>query len=181
MPHAGVIAPISTSDEEGMWSVVFPNKIAVEVMVVKPRTRVRVVKERARNGDVPSERRNHAARYLNVCWSRLIWDQRSITPRRFHAETTSDPTVHLSFPLGLLPDPPGSQSAAGIENRIHQAPLSPIARRSENVEPCICLTGTSAKRSRRMPAAYPDAMPCAEIRDVARESAATYALWTGLW
>ena len=32
-----------------------------------------------------------------------------------------------------------------------------------------------------MPAAYPDAMPCDEMRDVARERAETYAFCAGLW
>ena len=38
IPEAGVIAPISTSDETFMCSVVLPKSIAVEVMVVKPAT-----------------------------------------------------------------------------------------------------------------------------------------------
>ena len=38
IPEAGVIAPISTSDEASMCSVVLPKSIAVEVMVVKPAT-----------------------------------------------------------------------------------------------------------------------------------------------
>ena len=119
-----------------------------------------------------------------MCCSRFTCDQRSITPRCFHAAPTSAPIVHLS-PSPSLPnayaDAPGSHAAAGIEKSIHHTPLSPIARRSENVEPCICVTGTRARRSKRMPAMYPDAMPCDEIRDVARESAATYALCAGLW
>ena len=134
--------------------------------------------------DAPSERRNHAGRYLNVCWSRFTCDQRSITPRCFHAAPTSAPTVHLS-PSPSIPhtyaDTPGSHTAAGMENSIHHTPLGPIARRSENVEPCNCVTGTRARRSKRMPAMSPNAMPCDEIRDVARESAATYTLYVGLW
>lgn len=119
-----------------------------------------------------------------MCCSRLIWDQRSITPSRFHAAPTSAPTVHLSSAPNACArsrGAPGSQSAAGIENNIHHIPLSPIARRSENVEPCIRVTGTRARRSRRMSATYPDAMPCDEMRAVARERAATYAFRARLW
>jgi len=36
IPEVGVIAPTRTRDEGCMCSVVFPNKIAVEVIVVKP-------------------------------------------------------------------------------------------------------------------------------------------------
>lgn len=116
----------------------------------QPSSRSRLQK-RVREG-VPSERRNHAARYLNVCCSRFIWDQWSITPSRFHAATISDPTVHLSSPSASSRDELGNQIAAGIENSIHHKPLNPIARRSENVEPCHRVTGTSARRSKRMPA-----------------------------
>jgi hypothetical protein len=36
IPNVGVMAPMRTRDEESMCRVVFPNKIAVEVIVVKP-------------------------------------------------------------------------------------------------------------------------------------------------
>lgn len=38
IPKAGVMAPMSTSEEGSMWSDVFPKRIAVEVIVVKPTT-----------------------------------------------------------------------------------------------------------------------------------------------
>lgn len=36
IPDSGVIAPMSTSDVAGIWRVVFANRMAVEVIVVKP-------------------------------------------------------------------------------------------------------------------------------------------------
>ena len=38
IPEAGVIAPISTSDEASMSTAVLPKSIVVEMMVVKPAT-----------------------------------------------------------------------------------------------------------------------------------------------
>jgi hypothetical protein len=115
-----------------------------------------------------------------VCCSRLIWDQRSVAPSRVHAARTSEVAVQSPSSCASSRDASGSQIAAGIENNSHHSPLSPIAKRSERVEPCIRVTGTRARRSRRMPARYPDAMPCDEMREVARESAATYAVCAGL-
>jgi len=37
IPKVGVMAPIRTRDEDSMCRVVFPNKTAVEVIVVKPK------------------------------------------------------------------------------------------------------------------------------------------------
>ena len=120
-----------------------------------------------------------------MCCSCFTCDQRSINPRCFHAASTSAPTVYLSPspspPQNAYTDALGSHTAVGIEKSIHHTPLGPIARRSENVQPCICVTGTRASRSRRMPTMYPDAMPCDEIRDVARKNAVMYALCAGLW
>jgi len=36
IPESGVMAPMRTRDEASMCRVVFPNRIAVDVIVVKP-------------------------------------------------------------------------------------------------------------------------------------------------
>jgi hypothetical protein len=67
IPESGVIAPMRTREEACMCRVVFPNSIAVDVIVVKPVERSNsVVNLIGGITDRPSERRNQAARYLNV-------------------------------------------------------------------------------------------------------------------
>ena len=48
------------------------------------------------NDDLPSESRNHAARYLNVFRSFLISCHRSMSPSRFHAATISLLVLHAT-------------------------------------------------------------------------------------
>ncbi|KAK7682002.1 hypothetical protein QCA50_014966 [Cerrena zonata] len=79
IPAEGTTTPIMMSDDGGIWSTVFPKRTAVEVMVVKP-----------------SERRNQAARYLNVFLSFLISEGRSTPPRRFQALMISRGMLHCS-------------------------------------------------------------------------------------
>lgn len=139
--------------------------------------------------DKPSESRNQAARYWKVFLSFLISLGRSIRPSFFHAANTSrfkfvfpstisavgstHTAVSESYESEVVPEL-GSHKAAGIENMNHQIPLSPIARRSEKVDPLSKVTGIRVRMRRKMPAPYPRAMPVEDIREVVRESCSSY-------
>lgn len=139
----------------------------------------------------PSERRNQAARYLNVFLSFLISEGRSIPPRRFQALMISRVMLHCSSDIcgtagssphseestSFIEEVLGNQSADGIEKRAHQIPLDPIARRNEKVEPPSFVTGMRLRMSRMIPAPYPMAIPRAEMREVAVESVELYSAW----
>lgn len=62
MPAEGVSAPMRTSDDAGMCSVVFPKRRAVEVIVVNPTLGNQYAVSGSDEEGRPSERRNHAAR-----------------------------------------------------------------------------------------------------------------------
>jgi hypothetical protein len=68
IPENGVIAPMRVGDKASMCRVVFPNKIALDVIVVKPIEKS-IQEEQLIGGttDGPSDRRNQAARNLKVC------------------------------------------------------------------------------------------------------------------
>lgn len=124
--------------------------------------------------DRPSDRRNQAAKYLNVFRSFLISVQRSIAPNLLQENNICLQAVCFSD-ASALADPEGSHIAAGKEKNPHQTPLMPIASLRDSVDPFSSVTGMSATTRRMMPAMFPVAIPIEERRDVAVASAFEYS------
>ena len=190
IPDVGVNTPIRIRADGDMCKVVFPKRIAVDVMVVKPeRYQYQDIIQNlliVAKGTLPSDKRNQAARNLNAFLSFLISAQLNIPMSLFHAATISFFVFHSassfskSSTLTHVESKPElsvalrSHKAAGMENMAHQTPLRPIASLNEKVEPCKSVTGISVSARRTIPDEYPRAMPRDEMRDVAFESSVLY-------